>query len=139
MHGLRVLTVWFFITQSDIRKWFMKQHDKGTGNGSMSKNSAAEKPSPATPKAESLVSILNLDHFSEFTCFSCCTLLWFKFLVMFLSVHYFCFLETFLIAWNLGWAVGLLLCCLFQTFLGTNFFSIDCLNPGVLLELLRRN
>ncbi|KAF3652146.1 Replication factor C subunit 1 [Capsicum annuum] len=55
MHGLRVLTVWFFITQSDIRKWFMKQHDKGTGNGSMSKNSAAEKPSPATPKAESLV------------------------------------------------------------------------------------
>ncbi|KAH0742617.1 hypothetical protein KY290_030610, partial [Solanum tuberosum] len=40
---------------SDIRKWFMKQHDKGTGNGSMSKNSAAEKPSPTSPKPENLV------------------------------------------------------------------------------------
>lgn len=40
---------------SDIRKWFMKQHDKGTGNGSMSKNSAAEKPSPASSKPENLV------------------------------------------------------------------------------------
>lgn len=45
----------------------MKQHDKGTGNGSMSKNSAAEKPSPTSPKPENLVSILNMDHFSEFT------------------------------------------------------------------------
>ncbi|KAK4712854.1 hypothetical protein R3W88_018761 [Solanum pinnatisectum] len=40
---------------SDIRKWFMKQHDKGMGNGSMSKSSAAEKPSPTSPKPESLV------------------------------------------------------------------------------------
>ncbi|XP_055822940.1 replication factor C subunit 1 isoform X2 [Solanum dulcamara] len=40
---------------SDIRKWFMKQHDKGTGNGSASKNSAAEKPSPTNPKPENLV------------------------------------------------------------------------------------
>lgn len=40
---------------SDIRKWFMKQHDKGTGNGSMSKNTAAEKPSPASAKPENVV------------------------------------------------------------------------------------
>lgn len=33
----------------------MKQHDKGTGNGSMSKNSAAEKPSLTSPKPENLV------------------------------------------------------------------------------------
>ncbi|KAJ8560800.1 hypothetical protein K7X08_022660 [Anisodus acutangulus] len=33
----------------------MKQHDKGAGNGSMSKNTAAEKPSPANPKPENLV------------------------------------------------------------------------------------
>lgn len=40
---------------SDIRKWFMKQHDKGTGNGSMSKNTAAEKPSPASAKPVNVV------------------------------------------------------------------------------------
>ncbi|XP_009626890.1 replication factor C subunit 1 isoform X2 [Nicotiana tabacum] len=39
---------------SDIRKWFMKQHDKGTGNGSMSKN-APEKPSAEKPSPENLV------------------------------------------------------------------------------------
>lgn len=33
----------------------MKQHDKGTGNGSMSKNTAAEKPSPASAKPENVV------------------------------------------------------------------------------------
>lgn len=47
----------------------MKQHDKGTGNGSMSKNSAAEKPSPASSKPENLVSIFNADRLSKFTCF----------------------------------------------------------------------
>ncbi|KAK4374899.1 hypothetical protein RND71_005576 [Anisodus tanguticus] len=57
----------------DIRKWFMKQHDKGAGNGSMSKNTAAEKPSPASPKPENP-----------------------------LSVSYFCFLETFLTAGMVG-------------------------------------
>ncbi|MCD7471104.1 replication factor C subunit 1 [Datura stramonium] len=40
---------------SDIRKWFMKQHDKGTGNGSVSKNNATEKPSPGSPKPENVV------------------------------------------------------------------------------------
>ncbi|GER53079.1 replication factor C subunit 1 [Striga asiatica] len=41
----------------DIRKWFMKQHEKGSGNGSTSKPSKpspAEKP-PASPQPEKLV------------------------------------------------------------------------------------
>lgn len=46
----------------------MKQHDKGTGNGSMSKN-APEKPSAEKPSPENLVSILYLDHSSDFTYF----------------------------------------------------------------------
>ncbi|XP_011088993.1 replication factor C subunit 1 [Sesamum indicum] len=42
----------------DIRKWFMKQQDKGTGNGNSSKqtkSSTPEKPSALTPQSGKLV------------------------------------------------------------------------------------
>ncbi|KAL0389925.1 UNVERIFIED_CONTAM: Replication factor C subunit [Sesamum calycinum] len=42
----------------DIRKWFMKQQDKGTGNGNSSKqtkSSTPEKPPAATPQSGKLV------------------------------------------------------------------------------------
>ncbi|XP_042483275.1 replication factor C subunit 1 isoform X1 [Macadamia integrifolia] len=40
------------MAQSDIRKWFMKQHDKGNGNASKPGKPTMEKPSPATSQPE---------------------------------------------------------------------------------------
>ncbi|KAJ4970693.1 hypothetical protein NE237_003792 [Protea cynaroides] len=40
------------MAQSDIRKWFMKQHDKGNGNASKPGKPTMERPSPATSLSE---------------------------------------------------------------------------------------
>ncbi|KAI5667092.1 hypothetical protein M9H77_16945 [Catharanthus roseus] len=37
---------------SDIRKWFMKQHDKGSGNGIPAKPKAPEKPAPVSSQPD---------------------------------------------------------------------------------------
>lgn len=54
---------YFFLTfcfglQSDIRKWFMKQHDKGSGNGIPAKPKAPEKPAPVSSQPDQSVSLL---------------------------------------------------------------------------------
>lgn len=52
---IRLLFEW----QSDIRKWFVKQHDKNNGNAPKpAKPAAAVKLSPVTSQQENVVKIL---------------------------------------------------------------------------------
>ncbi|KAK6141906.1 hypothetical protein DH2020_024355 [Rehmannia glutinosa] len=58
-HDLAIFEIFCSEQQSqDIRKWFMKQHEKGTGNGNTSKPtkpSTPEKPTAVTSQPEKLV------------------------------------------------------------------------------------